>query len=177
MAIMEYSPTMMTYIVNFLFSSPTSSPIVFSNSYTPTTGVAGPFYANITSGDVNGIYIMKGTVPTDFSTLTSLSGRSSDILMYFNAMTDFGAPSFTNNKFSLSTPLKAATASGTATWFWSACAGSGSTSATTITQQFFGTVGLAGSGADLTIDDTAIISGNNYRISSLVIEIPSTYTV
>ena len=176
MATMEYSPDMMNGIVNFLFN-PIDFPCVYSDSYTPTTGVAGPFYANISSGDVNGICIMQGTVPADFSTLTSVSARSADILMYFDAQVDFGSPGYTNNRFTLSTPLKAATASGTATWFWSACAGLGATNATTITQQFFGTVGLGGSGADLTITDTAIVSGELYRIASLIIEVPSTYTV
>ena len=145
-------------------------------SYSGITGAGTAFFDALSSG-TNGIAIMQGTPPSNFSTLTSYSARSADTLLFIPANnTNFGGASFTNNRYNLSTPNVLATQSGTATWFWALTADVPADTGP-IYQQFIGTVGVSGSGADLTITDTAIVSGNPYRITSLIIEIPTTYTV
>ena len=139
-----------------------------------------------TYGSRAGIYIMKGTAPTSFSALTSYSaGPTSDILCYFNSSTDFSSVSTADNKFVMSTSNKVATASGTATWFWAIgpaeyntfSFGAGITSTAPLCQQFIGSVGATGSGADLEITSTSLTSGQAYRITGLTINISPTYTV
>jgi hypothetical protein len=72
----------------------------------------------------------------------------------------------------VTTQYAAASASGVATWFWWYIADSSGS----IYGQLLGTVGLAGSGADLIMGDTTIISGSNYRIADLRMTMPATYT-
>lgn len=137
------------------------------------------------------LYLMKGVVPVDFTGLTTISARSADILVSFNVtnnsnftpnvVSDF-TPTVTSSSPAVITTLyRAATASGTATWFWLVLpqingAGTGVNTAGTIYQQAIGTVGLLGSGADLTMPDTNIISGQNYRIFELKIQLPTSWT-
>lgn len=175
MAIIEYSPTMMATVVGRLFN-PFQQAAVSTNNNACLPFF--PYAAAITPGVLNGVYIMQGTMPADFSTLTSYSSRSADILVAFPSNTSFTGSSYANSKFTLTTPYVTAAASGTATWFWAiGLAGPSTSTSATIWQQFMGTVGVIGSGADLTITDTNIISGNTYRVTSLIIDVPSTYTV
>ena len=177
MATLELSATAMITGITLQFTSGSSYTL------TQTTSLAaGSFfpYSPVATypTSVNGIHIMQGTIPTNFSGFTTYtaSGRASDELMYFNSTDDFIVGT-SGNRATISTNLKAATASGTAAWFWAIGTMSNSTPTATIYQQFIGTVGVSGSGADLTITDTNIVSGNLYRISSLIINVPSTYTV
>lgn len=129
------------------------------------------------------IRIYKGTVPTDFSGLTNLSGRNSDLLStivhsdYGNPTTNFTASSnFSTNPVLITSGYTAASASGTATWFRIVTFPYVNTEA--ITHQIVGTIGLPGSGSDLEIGNTNIVSGKYYRIVNLKISIPlSTLTV
>ena len=119
-----------------------------------------------------------GTPPTDFTALTTFAARSSDELILFQPIADWTTPTFSNSRWTLNTSLVPATASGAATWFWLvSCPLVSASSAATIQQQIIGTVGLSGSGADLTLTDTNIVSGNTYRITSLVVQLSNTYTV
>lgn len=68
----------------------------------------------------------------------------------------------------LSTYAAAATASGTATWFYG--------TNTNSSQWFVGTVGLTGSGADLELDDVNIVQGKTYGINNLRIQMPTSFT-
>lgn len=128
--------------------------------------------------------IMKGTVPTDFSTLTNVNtSRSTDILIdysYFHNGSNISSVN-TTNPVTLSSILVAASASGTATWFWyvgtSSSTGAGNAPpANTPNQQFIGTVGLTGSGADLEIDNVNIVSGSSYKFTNLKIQLPTSWT-
>lgn len=173
MAVMELSQSLMDSVVYWLFQNVDTGNPYNSAGWGPVCSFG--FYTN---GPANGIHIMKGTPPTDFTGLTTFAARSSDELILFEPASDWTTPTYSNSAWNLNTALVTATASGTATWFWLVCCPlQNAASTATIQQQIIGTVGVAGSGADLTITDTAIISGNDYRITSLVIQFSNTYTV
>lgn len=187
MAVVEYSQALMNRVVALLCQ--------------PGFGVGGSGYIGSTSGgsvinptfplfpytatytSMAGIYIMKGTKPTNFTALTTYaSGPTSDILVYFNSTSQFTSISTANNKFTLTTAAQLALASGTAAWFWAIGPAEYNPATVPINdaklcQQFIGTVGVSGSGADLTISDTNVVVGNPYSINSLIISISPTYTV
>lgn len=117
--------------------------------------------------------IMQGSVPTDFSTLTTAISRQSDRLMTFSGNI-WTMTSSANPATIVSSSYATASASGTATWFLLQHTTSGST--TTFLHQMLGTVGATGSGADLEISNTNIVSGQFYRINSLKLGFPSSYT-
>lgn len=130
------------------------------------------------------IRIYKGTVPTNFSSLTNLSGRNSDLLLtivnsdYATGTTNFTQSSnFSTNPVLITSVYTAASASGTATWFRIVTFPYVNTEL--ICHQIVGTVGLPGSGSDLEIANTNLVSGKFYRIVNLKISIPlpSTLTV
>lgn len=132
--------------------------------------------------------ILKGTVPTDFSTLTSYNARSADTLILFDATpttSSTGINQFTGsqdntNPMVVTTLYVNATASATATWFWwftTPLSGSNVFNNTvTPYNQIVGTVGITGSGADLTLADVSIVSGNPYRIYDYRLQIPTSWT-
>lgn len=169
MAIVELSTDAANSAVSELYQ-----PSTFA--YSGQTGSNVRYFGEFTSGSYVGIAIMKGAIPTNFTGLTLYSARSADTLVFFNARTDFGAASYTNFEFLLSTGANAATQSGTATWFWAFCSDD-SPATGTIYQQFIGTVGVTGSGADLIISDTNVVSGTGYSIGSLRVKVPTSWTV
>jgi hypothetical protein len=126
------------------------------------------------------LYIMKGTVPTNLSTITLFSQRSSDVLVSFAGGGDF-SPShdtFWKNPGVISTNFKAASATGTATWFWivSRTYYDPNNPNNTIFQQMAGTVGTVGSNNDLEIPSTSISTGQLVRVVNLRFTLPTTYT-
>lgn len=153
MATAEWSPAFIS--VNFGY--------YMCGLFTPSTSGDGSFE----------IRMMQGTVPTNFSTLTTPTSRSSDILIQWtraaNQLSQFVNSNV--NPIIIGTGTANAVASGTATWFWGIVY-----SGSTIFQQYFGTVGALGSGADLEISSTSIVSGNPYRINNLRWQMPSTFT-
>lgn len=129
-----------------------------------------------TTGIGQKLRILKGTVPTDFSTLTSTTSRSSDTLVEFSRawnITDEFIQNLPTNSttFTLNTIPKTATASGTATWFWWFAHDTYST--TIYNQGILGTVGLLSSGADLEIPNVNIVSGYPYKISNIIFYVPA----
>jgi len=122
------------------------------------------------------VHIMKGAVPSNFTGLT-IASRTSDILATFSvANNDFSSSGYTNNVFTMNTSLVSATGTGTATWFW--IVQRGTVNATIVeVQQIVGTVGTLGSGADLEISTTSIVTGSPYRISNLVFNMPDSWTI
>ena len=160
---------------NGFYSTPSNSGFIhrivnYSDNTFPTQGLLP---AATVSG-VQWLYIMKGAVPTDFSTLTYNSSRNADILIsYSRTAGTFIIPDVTANPMICNTTFVSASASGTATWFWSQ---SRNNSANTINHQFIGTVGLIGSGADLEMSDTNIVSGNPYKVNNLKIQFPLSWT-
>ncbi len=126
-----------------------------------------------------GILIYKGTIPTDLSTLTTWTARSSDLLInFYNTTSSTFSTTIvaSTNPIVVSSTLVAASASGTATWFRLLNAGPATYSGQEVVHQIVGTVGTSGSGADLEMSTTNIVSGSNYRIQNLRISFPSTWT-
>lgn len=134
--------------------------------------------SQVGSTTIGYISIYSGSVPTDFSTLTLPSSRSADVLLTFvsgiNQIFQYTV-NVTSNPAVINTAYTTASASGTATWFrwYTAYAG---TSPTSVVQQIIGTVGATGSGADLEIPTTALVSGTAYRIQNLRIQFPSSWS-
>lgn len=133
------------------------------------------------------INIMRGTPPTDLTTITSYTQRSSDILITWTVSDSSDGGDFSpsrnpgllgyGNPALITSFFKAATASGTATWFWWIVRdGNAGNPTNTLYQQIVGTIGAAGSGEDLEISSTIITSGNLYRILNFRIQLPATYT-
>jgi len=141
------------------------------------------------SGEVGArLAIYKGTVPTDFSTLTSFNAKSADLLITYDATqytSSTGINQFTGsqdnvNPMVVTTTYVNATATGTATWFWwftTPLNGPNIWNNTVVPyNQIVGTVGITGSGADLTIPSVSIVSGAPYRIFNYRLQIPTEWT-
>ena len=156
-----------------------------TTGYGGTNSVTAPLLQGgyFSNGQVVSIHLMQGVVPTDLSTLTSYSVRSADILVSwynFNYGNSNNLSAFHINISSYTTPCiisssyVAATASGTATWFWwtvrNIPSSGNMTGGTTLHHQIVGTVGTTGSGADLELPDVNITSGENYRFLNLRID-------
>jgi hypothetical protein len=161
--------------LNGLTGSPTSGfchRMMTAVDYNSAISIRG-FWCADTSAFPPVIRIMKGTVPTDFSTLTTPSSRSADILyQVYGSETSYWNLTTGVNPIVFNTYLKAATGTGTATWFWMLAQNRYGT----IANQLLGTVGLNGSGADLEIADVNIVSGTQYKIVDLKIQFPSVWT-
>ena len=70
-----------------------------------------------------------------------------------------------------------ATTSGTATWFAVITIGvAGFSSPLNILQSIYGNIGAIGSGADLEMSSNAIVAGQQYRITNLVLQFPNYWT-
>lgn len=168
------------------------------------TAAGGP---GLLPGGGNGAYayapaviisLMKGTVPSNFSTLTSWTSRSADVLVSwairndsrnnptFPAVNNFSPSSSTVNlnANTLETTYVAASASGTATWFWwvtrdwypyGLFSGEPGQYNNNIYNQIIGTVGTLGGGFDLELPSTTITTGQLLRIVNLRLQFPSTY--
>lgn len=145
---------------------------------TAAINVCGYLARDSVSGNANGrLVILKGTPPSDFTTLTSYSVRSSDALVVFYANNNVFSTPTSTNPLSIITPSGVtASASGTATWFWVNAYDTALGPTAPIRQQIIGTVGNPGSGADLEISSTTIVSGQGYRINAFRIAFPSVFT-
>jgi hypothetical protein len=129
-------------------------------------------------------HLMKGAIPTDFS-ITTFSTRSADVLVSWQNVYGTGGNGLqvthtgstaTVNPIVLTSIYVAAAQSGTASWFWwLSRPGSGNnTPGNTITHQLYGTVGTTGSGADMELPSTTIVSGQNYRFVNLRLALAGT---
>lgn len=121
--------------------------------------------------------IMKGTVPTDFSALTTPTSRSTDVLITMQDDSSTSTIGLSNpigetpGRVDVNSQFVNATASGQATWFWWYITGY---TTNTIVQQIVGTVGT--SGADLIIPDTNIVAGDRYKFINLSFTMTDTFT-
>lgn len=143
-------------------------------------------------GGVSGVgarlAIMKGTIPTNFSGLTSYNARATDVLVLFDAtgttsstgINQFTGSQDTVNPMVVTTTYVNATVSGLATWFWWLTTPilTSYTWNNTITpyNQIVGTIGTAGSGADLTLPNINIVAGSPHRIYNYRLQIPTSWT-
>jgi hypothetical protein len=187
MATIEFSAGLMSGLPARMTSPTTSDTSLGNDSNIPQNYSMLPlmpygYYISSTSDGYRYQYfiaIYKGTVPTDFSTLTAYNSRSTDVLVsYTGARTSnfISSSSFSSNPVIINSLFQAATASGTAAWF-RLCTHSGFSTgpANLIMHQIVGTVGATGSGADLEMGDVNIVSGRNYKISNLRIQFPSVW--
>lgn len=126
------------------------------------------------------ITIMKGVVPTNVTALTSFADRSADVLITYDSAANTLSPSSSTyylNPAVFTSVFVAASASGTATWFWWTCRpANGPVPQNTLLQQIIGTIGLTGGGDDLEIPNTSIVSGQLYRITDLRLQLPRIFT-
>lgn len=130
-------------------------------------------------------HIMKGSVPSNLSSITSFSTRSADVLLSWAATMPFNqspgnfTPSTATyylNPAVFTSSYKAASASGTATWFWwTVRAAPFNELQNTLFQQIAGTVGVTGSGADLEISSTTITENALYRLFNFRLQFPTTF--
>jgi len=122
-----------------------------------------------TYSDDSMMRIMKGTVPTDFTGLQSLSARAEDVLIEW---------SVDNNVFDdadiVVTDYIAAVGTGTATWFWWGAVEETYGDPDAMSVQMIGTVDTQN--ADLVVGSTSIVEGKFYRVTGLKFLVPQSYT-
>lgn len=153
-----------------------------TSSYGPLSGDgaiggAGPVSVPVWYSNKSRVNIYKGTI-ADFSTFTTISSRSSDLLISFTPTTT--NPTVTGNvtingityyRYTLAAPSSTtASASGTAAWFLAY--NSDRSSNLLYTSGMMGTVGGPGSGADLEIASTTIVSGQTYVCGTFTFSFP-----
>lgn len=146
-------------------------------SASPTTQ---PSFLSGGTASTSLLIVYKGTIPTDFTSFTDRSTRSSDVLITFTlgaTTTSYTNVGLVNNarQYLIGKALTpvAATASGTASWFLLCRAGT-----TTLTDKaaLMGTVGILGSGADYEIGNVNLVSGTSYTSAGLYLNFPQTWT-
>lgn len=150
--------------------------LIYTGAGTPwnnTLGGGSPASVTLT--------VYKGVMPTNFTTFTDTASRSGDVLWTAplpQASWQFNGLVGTAIRWTLGLQAAqvTASASGTATWFLLARSPSGVTSLAT-RAALMGTVGVTGSGADLEINSTDIISGVGYTCTGLYLNFPQTWTV
>ena len=128
------------------------------NSFAVTTTGSFPYE---TTGAAK-LVLMKGTVPTDFTGLTSSSSRSSDVLVTWTVQSTAGSwvSGGDNSIYLESTDLASASQSGTATWLW----WYNPYSNIAIHHQAVFTVGELGSGSDYELANIGIVGGKGYKL-------------
>ena len=146
-----------------------------SNGIIASSSVSNPYViSGSLASNVSLLLIYSGDIP-DLSQLTDRGTRSSDLLISFSIPDQ--ARGFTTQTLSdryqatigkCPTPT-AAVNSGVASWFLLCRSG---TTSLTDKGSMLGTVGLPGSGADLTIPNTSIVSGNIYQSAGFTISFP-----
>lgn len=185
MAILEMSPALASGLPQKIIDVTNRSQI------TLTTTSAGqhtslipliPYNIATTYGQIYVVFhiMQTGTgIPSDFSTLTSVTSRAADQLITFGSgsLTDatfVNTCNVSTNPAVINSLYRAASATGTATWFrWLVYNGTYSV----VVHQAIGTVGISGSGADLELPNTNIITGQLYRILNLRIQIPTSWDI
>jgi PKD repeat protein len=150
-SIVEFSAGLMSVLPeNILISGPSSDQVISQ------IGLLSNSTYSVASNADGHLYIMKGVVPST-PDLTSIP--FTDVLIDFSIQSGSMVIQSGINPVVISTTYMSAIATGTATWFLL----TSSTQTGTIFQQAIGTIGVSGSGSDLEISDTSIISGNFYR--------------
>lgn len=166
-----------SYVASRILAFPNTSQngiMMSSANSTKPTIISGSNTAGVSL-----LIIYKGTVE-NLSTFTDRSTRAADVLITFTSgvsvnFSDLGiisdAQRYLIGKYLTN---QAASASGTATWFLACRAGT-----TTLTDKgaLIGTVGITGSGADLEIPSTSIVSATNYQCAGFYINFQQNWTV
>ena len=174
MPTIEFSSVAMTAQMGTMYS-------VGGSAYS-TTQAANLWTPLLTNGEAGNervrINAYKGTRPTTRPTL--ITAFSSDLLVSWapNLFTASVGPVTqsmvgTTHTLQIISQLTNASASGAATWFAIA---NYNTSTNVVYGFVTGSVGLPGSGADLIITDTNIVSGQQYKIANLTLTQTSVFT-
>ena len=180
MATIEFSPQLASDYITRVAGKVAAPALSVGCSNGARTSLFSASNSSNWNGAVSSISIMKGTVPTDFTALTSYNSRSADVLATFSSTSSSFAPVInTTNPINITTPFSQATATGTATWFWLTVIGEpyAPSYSNVIQQQLFGTVGILGSGADLELANVNLTSGTAYSITNLRLRFPTSWTV
>jgi hypothetical protein len=118
--------------------------------------------------------IMQGSIPADVNNIATNIPTSNVLLTW--SSTPYASNSYFANQNEIVTmnlPFVAASSSGTASWFYlKTHPYSGTAISATQNHGIIGTVGVIGSGADLEIAATNIVSGNQYRIVNFKMAFP-----
>jgi hypothetical protein len=139
-------------------------------------------YADTLSGGQAGsntLTIYKGTAES-FPTWTDRTTRAADVLLTFslpsttNSFLDLPNDSATARRMILGRHLtnQTAAASGIATWFVCGRSGNDFSNRSAV----IGSVGVSGSGADLEIPTTSIVSGQNYRCNGFYLNLQLSFS-
>lgn len=168
---------------NELLSSNTWSVLCRSTGPLTTSSTFSTFTVGttVTTASANSavMTLYQGTRPADFTGLTNVSTYESDALITFDCSEAIADLSTTTNiEFQIGRSLTnatTATASGIATWF--ILRRNDGTGDLVNLGAIMGDVGVTGSGADLVMDSTTIVSGNPYRTYGFYINFPTTWTV
>lgn len=144
-----------------------------------TAFVDGFSFLNGDSSTPNRIIICKGTKPASIP--ASYTSITPDVLVSFEPNTHYSnavgpvTQGITATTFwtDVKTTFANASASGTATWFGIVNYAAGSNAMVNL---ITGTVGVTGSGADMVISDTNIVSGLPYRVLQLRFEMSTIWT-
>jgi hypothetical protein len=140
--------------------------------YPGTTFAQGTVDINQGFGGSN-IILYKGTIPAAGQNI-NLSAQSANVLASWSPGStgyNLTSCSYSNNSVTMSTYYVTASASGTASWF-ALVGGIGST----VYQSIYGNVGIQGSGADLEMATTSVLTGSFYRIQNLRFTLPTNWT-
>lgn len=173
MAKIEFSPSFMsglpTRILRYNESATGQIPAV--------SGLLPAGTDSYTSQSSGFLYLMKGVVPTNFSSLTAFNVRSTDVLCMWRVRDGSFAPSQQNvNPAVVSSTYQTATQTGTATWFWwNVRPAYDQDNQNLLIHQIIGTVGLTGSGADLEMGTTNLVAGEQYRVLNIRLQFPSSW--
>lgn len=126
------------------------------------------------------LQIYKGSMPS-WGTFTNRTQRSSDLLINFPLAQTVGSYSiigFVDGRwrviFGVNNVAVAATASGQATWFLLAN-NQGANTSLTDRAAAMGTVGAIGSGADLELPSTEIVTGDFYTSAGVYLNFPQSW--
>lgn len=169
MATIEFGPDLKTGFVSRVWEGNTSPDVSYSAAVPLfSTGATWSGMENIECL----LNVYKGTVPSSLDELNLVTSRDVDKLVTFDhySTSEFLTYSdFDNNPVTITTVYKAAANTGTATWFRLF---NYKTTGTEPFSQIVGSIGLVGSGADLQMSTTDIVSGKYYRIVNLRISIP-----
>lgn len=177
MPTVEFSSPMMTTVMSYFYSIPGSTPVADIQAETQGSRVA-IFPYNGSNRSICYIGIYGGTRPT--TRAPSITTHSANLLAAFSSSSNFSATvgpvtasmSGTTHNLQIITNFAAASATGTASWF---AINQYRQTDNVMTHFITGSVGTVGSGADLIISDTNIVSGQLYKIANLQLSISSVF--
>lgn len=182
--------TLRNSVISTLCNLNTAAAAALGSGNTPSLkcGIVGKSLGavNVNKSLMGQLAIMKGAVPNTIDLLADAAYRSTDILLLYSAdFNHFEDSTVVDDVLTLNTNYLTPISTGVATWFWFRSIVRENTSAgynrpvdadTAIAHQFFGTVGITGTGSDLEIPNTSLTTGNTYRISNLKLRFPGQWT-